>query len=465
MDLLYFVRLARKGWMLLVLSLVLSATAALVLTARTPPKYVATITMMVSGYDKVGSLTTAYQAGMLSTQRVQSYANLVSSRRVVSQITEDEDVQRLQNSIKAEVIPATMLLRASVTDRDPGRAAHLANTLGDKFTRMIDQIERPTRNSRPAVKVTVVDTAEVPSAPVSHHPLANVALGLLAGLLVAFSTLILRDRLDTTVKSPEVLRETSKSSVLGVIGYDKDARRQPLVVWEGRRSRRSEAFRSLRTNLQFISFDRRPKSLVVTSCLPNEGKSSTSANLAITLAHAGWRVILVEGDLRSPRIPHYLGIEGSAGLTDVLIDRAALKDVIQTWGRPSMSVLPGGPIPPNPSELLGSKGMRTVLAELTADYDLVIIDAPPLLPIADAAALAAVCDGTLLVARYGKTRREHVVRAAETLESVNARLLGTILNFAPSKGEHKYGYGGYGGYGYGAGAEQSTTEVITPVNV
>ncbi|MEU8270216.1 polysaccharide biosynthesis tyrosine autokinase [Sphaerisporangium sp. NPDC049002] len=456
MDLLHFIRLARRNWPLVILSLVLSVGAALVVTAKTPPKYVATITMMVSGYDKVGSLTTAYQAGMLSTQRVQSYANLLTSRRVISQIAGGEDVRRLQAGVKAEAIPATMLLRAMVTDGNPARAARLANALGDRFARLIDQIERPTPKSSPTVKITVVDPADVPRTPVSPRPLVNIALAVLIALLLAFGSLVVRDRLDTTVKTSEVLQQMSRSSVLGVITYERDARRFPLIVRENGRSTRSEAYRSLRTNLQFIGVDRQPKSLVVTSCLPGEGKSSTSANLAITLAQAGWRVILVDGDLRSPRIPDYLGIEGSVGLTDVLIDKARLQDVIQTWGEPSLSVLPGGQIPPNPSELLGSRGMRAVLSQLVDDHDIVIVDAPPLLPITDAAALAAICDGTLLVARYGKTRREHLVRAVETLSSINARLVGAVLNFAPGKRAAYYGYG----YGYRARAE-----VKTPVNV
>ncbi|MEV7968959.1 polysaccharide biosynthesis tyrosine autokinase [Sphaerisporangium sp. NPDC088356] len=454
MDLLHFIRLARRNWPLVVLSLVLSVGAAMVVTAKTPPKYVATITMMVSGYDKVGSLTTAYQAGMLSTQRVQSYANLLTSRRLISQIAGGEDVRRLQSRVKSEAIPATMLLRAMVTDGDPARAARLANALGAKFTRLIDQIERPTPKSSPTVKITVVDPADVPRTPVSPRPVVNIALAVLIALLLAFGSLVVRDRLDTTVKTSEVLQQMSRSSVLGVITYERDARRYPLIVRENGRSTRSEAYRSLRTNLQFIGVDRQPKSLVVTSCLPGEGKSSTSANLAITLAQAGWRVILVDGDLRSPRIPDYLGIEGSVGLTDVLIDKARLRDVIQTWGEPSLSVLPGGQIPPNPSELLGSRGMRAVLSQLVDDHDIVIIDAPPLLPITDAAALAAICDGTLLVARYGKTRREHLVRAVDTLSSINARLVGAVLNFAPGKRAAYYGYG-----------YQARAEVKTPVNV
>ncbi|MFC7649824.1 CpsD/CapB family tyrosine-protein kinase [Streptosporangium lutulentum] len=179
---------------------------------------------------------------------------------------------------------------------------------------------------------------------------------MLVALLAAMAIIVLRDRLDTTIKTSETLQLASGSSTLGIIGYERDARRHPLVLRDRGRSSRAEAFRSLRTNLQFIGVDRQPKSLVITSCLPGEGKSSTSANLAITLAQAGWRVILVDADLRRPRIPSYLGIEGAVGLTDVLIDKAYLHNAVQTWGEPSMSVLPSGQIPPNPSELLGSEG-------------------------------------------------------------------------------------------------------------
>ncbi len=458
MELLYYIRLARRNWLLILLSLVIAVISALVVTANTPPKYVATITMLVTGSDREGSLSTALQAGELSQQRVTSYANLLTSHRVLSQLPVDEDTA----DITAEVVPDTVLLRATVSNTDPARAAELANTLGATFTQLIDQIERPTPNARPTVRVTVVDQAQIPTAPVSPRPLVNVSLAILFALIIAFASLVLRERLDTTIKTVEALQETSTSAVLGIIGYERDARRHPLIVRNEGRSSRAEAFRSLRTNLQFIGVDRQPRSLLITSCLPNEGKSSTSSNLAITLTQAGWRVILVDGDLRRPSIPRYLGIEGSVGLTDVLIGTAQLQDVIQTWGEPGLSVLPSGQVPPNPSELLGSHGMRQVLAQLTESYDMVIIDAPPLLPVTDAAALAAICDGALLVARYGKTRREHVVRAGDTLSSINVRLVGTVLNFAPAKNSHYYGYG----YGYGYEARTETrTEVKMPVNV
>ncbi|GAA0374434.1 polysaccharide biosynthesis tyrosine autokinase [Microbispora corallina] len=458
MELLYYARLMRANWLLLLLALLAGLGGAVVVTANTPPTYVAAISMLVSADDREGSVSTAIQAGVLSQQRVQSYATLLTSRRVVGQVVSERDVQSLQGSLTADVIPNTAILRVTVRDTHPARAAARANGLGAAFARLIDQIERPTPKSRPTVRITIVDDAEVPQAPVAPRPLLNLALGVLIALLTAVGALALRDRLDTTIKTAEVLQRITKSSLLGVIGYERDARKHPLIVHGNGRSSRSESFRSLRTNLQFIGVDRQPKSLVVTSCLPDEGKSSTSANLAITMAQAGWRVILVDGDLRRPCLPRYLGIEGGTGLTDVLIDQASLPEVIQTWGPSGLSVLPSGRIPPNPSELLGSQGMRAVLARLAEAYDMVIIDAPPLLPVTDAAALGAICDGALLVVRHGRTRREQVARAEELLSSINARLVGTVLNFAPARQGDYYGYG----YGY-ASAEQAEVRDSIPV--
>jgi non-specific protein-tyrosine kinase len=460
MELIYYARLMRRYWPLLLLSVLAGVGTAHVVTVNTPPRYLASITMLVSADTREGGLSTALQAGALSQQRVQSYATLLTSRQVIGRIARGEDVDDLQARITAGAVPDTTLLRATVADSVPTRAAARANALGAAFAQLIDKIERPTPKSPPTIRVTVVDEAEVPKEPVAPQPLTNMALGALIALFAAVAGLVLRDRLDTTVKTAETLQQVAGSSILGVIGYERDAKRHPLILRDQGRSSRAEAFRSLRTNLQFIGVDRQPRSLVVTSCLPGEGKSSTSANLAITMAQAGWRVVLVDADLRRPSVPRYLGIEGGTGLTDVLIERARLHDVIQTWGQPGLSVLPSGRIPPNPSELLGSRGMRSVLAQLTEEYDMVVIDAPPLLPVTDAAALGAICDGALLVVRHGKTRREQVLRAGELLSSINARLVGTVLNFVPAKHGSYYGYG-YG-YGYDSAAQETVSETPQP---
>ncbi|WP_405085631.1 polysaccharide biosynthesis tyrosine autokinase [Microbispora sp. NBC_01389] len=458
MDSLYYARLVRRNWLVLLLALGIGVGAALAVTARTPPKYVATMTMLLTADETDDDISAALQAGALSAQRVQSYATLLTSRRVVRQAA-DGDPEALQGNIVAEVVPSTSMLRASVTDTDPARAARAANALGAAFTKVINQISGPAAGDHPVLRITVIDPAETPTAPVSPNPPVNVALGALIALFIGIGSLVLRDRLDTTIKTKEALQQATGGTVLGTVALERDARDHPLIVRDTGRSSRSESFRSLRTNLQFKGVDREVRSLVVTSCLPEEGKSSTAANLAITMAEAGWRVLLVDGDLRRPRLGGYLGIEAGTGLSDVLIQQARLEDVIQTWGRPGLSVLPSGRIPPNPSELLGSRGMGTLLGRLREEYDMVVIDAPPLLPVTDAAALSAVCDGALLVVRHGRTRREHVLRAEEMLSSVGARLVGTVLNFVPVKQDDRYGYA------YAPQAAQETLPDAAPAHM
>jgi capsular exopolysaccharide synthesis family protein len=236
---------------------------------------------------------------------------------------------------------------------------------------------------------------------------------------------------------------------LGVVPYDPTAGKHPLVDAD-QQSPRAEAFRTLRTNLQFADVDRPPRVIVVTSPLPSEGKSTSACNVALTLALGGARVVLVDGDLRKPAVGKYLGISNAAGLTSVLAGRHELRDVVVTYGRDTLSILPSGPTPPNPSELLGSQQMSDLLATLANHSDIVVVDAPPLLPVTDAAVLASAADGAVLVLKHGKTRREEALRAVQALEAVNAKLLGTVLNFAPKR-TRRGGYDGYGyGYGYGA---------------
>ncbi|GAA0432357.1 chromosome partitioning protein [Acrocarpospora corrugata] len=442
MELLTYLRLARRSWWLMALAAGTGAGGAMLVTHQMPERYAATVSLLVSANDGESTTATAYQANLLSQQRVKSYANLITSRRVVAAVAEPEGIAPdvLARHVKAEAVPDTVLLRATVTDGDPARAGRLANAVGRELTKLIDEIERPSKNNPSTIKVTVIDGATTPKQPVSPRPLLNLSIGMLLSLLATGAAIVLYDRLDTTVKSPEELLDATGGAVLGVIGYEKDAKQHPLIVRDQGTSIRAEAFRAIRTNLQFVGIDEKPRSLVITSCLPGEGKSSTSVNLAIALGQAGWRVLLMDADLRRPSVPDYLGIEGAVGLTNVLIGTAALEDAVQTWGDDRIEVLPSGPIPPNPSELLSSHQMRQLLAGLRKTYDMVIIDAPPLLPVTDAATLAAVCDGVLLVARSAKTHHDHLVRARTQLASVNARLIGSILNFTPAKSTHQYGY-------------------------
>jgi len=186
--------------------------------------------------------------------------------------------------------------------------------------------------------------------------------------------------------------------------------------------------------------------------VPSEGKTTTACNLGLILAQAGQRVVLVEGDIRRPQLAEYLGLEGAVGLTSVLVGRVAPEDALQPWGDLPLEVLTSGPLPPNPSELLQSRAMELLLGELDRRADVVLIDAPPLLPVTDGALLARMSDGAVLVVRHGKTSVDQVRQAVDNLAKVDARLLGTVLTMAPAKGPDAYTYG-YG-YGYGYAVER-----------
>jgi len=350
--------------------------------------------------------------------------------------------------VSATVPLDTVLIEVTVTDSSPEQAAKIADALGEQFPATIEQLEQVAAGQASPVKVTLVRKAQVDPAPISPKPSRNIALGLVLGLLLGFGLALLRDMLDTTIKGERDVEEVTDATVIGGISYDADAPQHPLIAHADPRSHRAEAFRSLRTNLRFIDAANHPRSIVFTSSVPGEGKTTTTANLALTIAAAGQRVCVIEGDLRRPRLLDYMGLEGSVGLTDILIGRTEMTDVLQQFGETSMWVLGAGAIPPNPSELLGSAVMVNTIRKLEARFDYVLIDAPPLLPVTDAAILSTVAGGAVVVVGSGVVHKEHLRRALEALQAVNGNTLGLVLNRIP-KGDGR----GYGDYRYEYAAE------------
>lgn len=235
----------------------------------------------------------------------------------------------------------------------------------------------------------------------------------------------------------------------GVVPYDNTAADSPLIIESHATSIRVEALRQQRTDLQFIDVDQLAKVVVITSSVANEGKSSTATNLAVIFSEAGKKVLLIGGDLRRPRVVHYLGVEGAVGLSNLLAGQAKLDGVLQPWGRGGLTVLPSGSEPPNPSELLQSQQMTTLLQSMRTEFDMILIDTPPVLPVTDGAIMAARADGALLVVHHGTTKKQRVAAVVSALDKVQARPLSCVLNMAPTKGADADGYGygyGYGGY-------------------
>jgi receptor protein-tyrosine kinase len=261
-----------------------------------------------------------------------------------------------------------------------------------------------------------------------------VGLALSAGLAVLWA------RLDTTVRSSEAASAATGAPVIGVVFSDEHLAREHVLNPHST-LRVAEAFRQLRTNLQFLNVDEPPKVIMITSALPGEGKTTTVVNLALMLADSGRRVTVVEADLRRPKVTHYLGLVGGIGLTNVLTGSADVADVVQSYGDRGVSVLAAGPLPPNPGELLASSQMQSLLGKLRSENDFVLVDAPPLLPVADSSGLAVYTDGVLLSVRYGRTGKEEARLAAATVERVGARILGVVLNIVPTRAEMATAYG------------------------
>jgi non-specific protein-tyrosine kinase len=448
-NLLEYLRIVGRRWPLITAYAVLGIGAAVLVTVRTTPQYVSSTTLYVSSADATASATSAYEATLLAQQQVQSYANILTSGRIAGQVAAQVNERannrlspaEVQAEVAVNVIPQTALLRATVTDPSPERAQLIAQTLGPTFAAAVTAIERPAPGGSSPVKVSVVDDATRPGAPASPRPVRNLTLGLLAGLFAGVAVAVLRDVIDTTLKSSDELRETTGGPVLATVVTQTKAQQEAI---REHRPPYSESYRLLRTNLQFVKVDEPLKAITVTSSVAGEGKSFTTCNLALALAHADKRVILVDADLRHPRACEYLGLRGRQGLTSVLAGNARLDDALIRSKNHMLTVLPSGPIPPNPSELLGSVRMLELLEQLKERADMVVIDSPPLLPVADAAILAHISDGAILVALHGKARRENVARSIEQLNAVDAKLLGSVLNKVPSRVTNINAYEYYG---------------------
>jgi succinoglycan biosynthesis transport protein ExoP len=460
-----YLRVLRQQWFVVLLLAALSVAGAAAYTARQTPMYSATTQLFVRVASSEPNVSDMSQGSTFIQQRVKSYANIVTSPTVLDGVIQDLRLPTTASGLAGQVTVDspldTVLLNVTVTDSDPVRAAAIANGIAAHFPLFVADIETPDGQTTSPVTINVPKPATVATSPVSPRVPLNIALGLLVGLGLGVGAAVLRDQLNTTICGVADVERLTGAIPLGVVPYDPGVSKQPLVDAD-QHSPRAEAFRTLRTNLQFADVDRPPRVIVVTSALANEGKSTSACNVALTLALGGARVVLVDGDLRKPAVGTYLGISNAAGLTSVLAGRHELRDVVVTYGRDTLAILPSGPTPPNPSELLGSQQMSDLLAMLANHYDIVVVDAPPLLPVTDAAVLASAADGAVLVIRHGKTRREEAQRAIQALEAVNAKLLGTVLNFAPKR-TRRGGYDGYGyGYGYSVAGADDARGLVVP---
>lgn len=449
MTLQEFIKLLRTRWVTVCVTIVVTLLGAVAYTLLTTPLYQASTRLFVS--TSAGStLAETYQGNRFSQERVVSYAELLRgqtlAQRTIDKLGLDLSAKELQEHVTASAKRDTVLIDVEVLDESPIRARDIANTLSDEFVLMVRELETPEIGARADARVVVEQRASIPNHPVVPKTLRNILFGLLLGILFGIGLAVLRDMLDNTVKDQADLEEVTGAGIVGNIPLDKERRKHPAISFENDNSAIAEAFRKLRTNLQFLAVDNRPRVIVVTSSLPSEGKSTTAINLALALAEAEHSVVLVDGDMRRPMLHKYLDVVGAVGFSTVLSGGATLDEALQKTRFPGLTVLTSGAIPPNPSELLGSMSAKKLLSEMRTRFEYVILDSTPLLAVTDAAILAAGADGVLVMARFGQTKREQLAHAVGSLEGVGAALLGAVFTMVPSRGTSSYNYN-YSYYG------------------
>lgn len=445
MDLQAYLKILRQRWRAIpIVTLVVVAVAAAI-TYVMPNVYESQLQFFVSTVDTTDNSQLAQGSDFLQ-QRVKSYSQLIAAPVVLEPVVKDLKLSmtsdQLAEHVTATVPTDTVLINVAVTGDSPHQAEQVARAIGQEFPQTIANLEKVSSTSSSPVKVTVTKPPTLEPEAVSPRPIRNLILGLAFGLLLGVAMALLRHSLDTRLRTKSDIDAFDEDlAVIASIPLDDDAPKNPLLLETGSLSIRSEPLRALRTNLAFVGTTKRARTIVMTSSLPGEGKTTTAANLGIVLAESGASVCLIEADLRRPRLLEYFGLEGGVGLTDVLIGRAELSQVLQPYGRHELKLLGAGQIPPNPSELLGSPAMRELLQELAVRFDFVLLDAPPMLPVTDSAVLSTLADGALIVVGSGMINQAQLATAVEGLKAVNATILGVALNRVPrNTSGHYYGY-------------------------
>lgn len=307
--------------------------------------------------------------------------------------------------------------------------------------------------------IRVVDLAEVPKGPVKPKKGQNVLLGLIVGLALGIGLAFFLEYLDNTIKTPDDLKERLKIPYLGPVplmalaGGENPGPQEDLVTVAQPKSTASEAYRGIRTSLFFSAADNAPRTVLITSAAPSEGKTMTAANVAVTMAQAGNRVLIIDCDMRRPRVHRMFNVQRDRGVSNVLVGNCPLAEAIIPSAVPGLDVLPAGPVPPNPSEMLGSQSMVKLFQTLRERYDRIIVDSPPITAVTDAVILSRLADGVLLVVRAGETHREIIRNGVELLKAANAHILGAILN-GVDMGRDSYYYYQYYYYYYGEDGER-----------
>ena len=437
MDLL---KIIRKHLPTMIIAFVIVVAAVSAYTFLAPPKYTATAQAMATynASQDGESISQQSTGGTYISNQITSYPTLAVTEKVlkpvINELGLDETVDGLAGQITVTNPTNTAFVNIAAVDGDPKQAADIANAVAESLKTVIEN-DLYTGDTSP-VKVSIVQKAQTPLTKSSPKTVLYLAVGVVLGLIVGVFAALIKDLLNTRVEEPSDVRGVVRASSLGSVPVDDSLESKRPVLVSQPNGAIAEEFRRIHTNIEFLQTDRTEgvgQLLVITSAQPSEGKTTMAINTAVALAEDGAKVLLIDADLRHPSVAHHLGIEGAAGLAHVLSGQMGPKDVVQSYWKPNLHILPGGKRPANAGVLLGSETMKLMVEQALTQYDYVIIDTAPLTVSNDGAVFGRWAKGLLLVVSRNVCEKKSLQEASDTLATAQVPVLGFIFNRADPK--------------------------------
>lgn len=521
LDLHQLIRIARRRWWIVVLLAAVAGGSAYWNVSREIPLYQATASMVVNPgaiTGSSGSYTSIYDSERIAA----TYVQLIGTQPVRDRVEASFGNDRVPGGVSASAVEGTLIIQISSVSEDPELAADTANAYVVAFQDFInDQNQGRVEQAREGVDTQIeflqkeIDTIDTSLATatgdartdlqqqrqtyvdmisqletdaaraqmqsisastfiegvdpasegvqISPNVKRTTMLGAIVGMMLAVGLIALLEYLDNTVKGHTNIQHLTHAPLLASIpiAQDVDKGSRQIYTLVQPNSGASEAIRLLRTNLSFAGVDNDIRSIAVTSSLEGEGKSTTAANLAVALASSGKAVALVDADLRKPTLHRIFGIQNGRGVSTFVANHAeTVESIAERVALPGLTFISCGPIPPNPSEMLASPRFRQLIERLTSEYDMVIVDTPPVLKASDALMVGSVTDGVLLIAQHGRTRIDSVTSSSAQIHHSGTRLIGVVVNRVDKTSSNYYGGGYYGTYQ--AAAETVETQPVSP---
>lgn len=434
MDPREFVRMIERNWALVIALVLLSGALASGYSLLKTPQYQATAKAVVQPTAATSSLDLTQGTSYAQTA-VKTYADIATTTYVLDPVIKRLKLSDTPEQLRSRVIVVAPLdetvLTVTTSDSDPRRAAQIANAVLTQTANAVQTLSPDAASRTASVRMTLVESAAPPASPFSPNVPLNTALGLVLGLVLGLLAAFVRNQFDNGISTARDIGLVTDLPVIGSVGLRRSARRTPIVIDSERSFARVEEYKALRSEILRANPVRRPVALAITSATTRQGVSTTAANLAVSLASGDRRVLLVDANLRHPSVADLLGVDGATGLTDVLQSGVDIDRVIQRTEWDSLSVLAAGSTVDNPGQLFQRLAVETLVENLTARFDVVLIDAPPLLSNEESARLSRAVNGVIVVAASGRSDRVRLQRALTDLDEAGAWVLGVVLALSP----------------------------------